>query len=392
MPYRVPAGPRAARRLLVGGLTLAATLGLAGPAQAGRLVVTGHDAEAHCAQEGASTGSCRFVSVGVNYVRGGAPDAGKPVLVLDRGKNEFATALNYIARTGNAVPYRVVDPRSAEFASLPLTTSNYSAILVASSKDDANDPTPADLNELDSTPDTDAINARARDIAAFFDAGGGLFVNSGGAAARANSARYYRFINITRGGGQVTAPLFLTDLGRSIGWQDARMNPAESNDINCCLTHVSFQPPAPESPLKIAERDKAGRAVTLVADTNRLASIEEPPAKPTDVFAGLPGGSTGTPTTSPGGGQAGSPRAVCVPRRALRISLRRPRGVRFTKVVAYVNGKRVKTVTRKRLGSGRKTRPFTVRLSQTRRSKIRIVATTASNRKYTYRQTYKPCR
>ena len=384
-------GPRAARRLLVAGATLAATLGLAAPAQAGRLIVTGHDPDTHCALEGDDTGSCRFVEAGVDYVRGTA-DATKPVLVLDRANNYWVTALRYAYRGQTAMPYQLVDPRSAEFASLPLTTDRYSAILVAASKDAVDDPTPSDLNELGSTPDTDAINARAADIAKFFDAGGGLFVSSGGAAARENSARYYRFINITRGGGAVTKPLFLTDLGRSIGWRDALANPGETNDINCCETHVSFEPPAPESPLKVAERDKAGRAITMVADTNRLATIEEPPAKPEEVFAGLPGGSTGSGGSDGSGGQAGSPKAVCVPKRALRVSLRRPRGVRFTKVVAYVNGRRVKTVGRKRLGSGRKTRPFTIRLSQNRRSKIRIVATTASNRKYTYRQTYKPCR
>ena len=382
-------GPGATRRLLVAGATLAATLGLAAPAQAGRLVVTGHDPDPHCALEGDDSGSCHFIRAGVNYVRGGA-DASKPVLVLDRGSNYFSTALRYAYVGQPAVAHEVVDPRSPQFASLDLSTSRYSAILVAASKDDPADPSPQDLNEFGSTPDTDAINARAADIARFFDAGGGLFVSSGGAAARANSARYYRFINITRGGGAVTAPFSLTEVGRSIGWRDALANPGETNDINCCRTHLSFEPPAPESPLKVAERDKAGRAVTLVADTNRLATIEEPPAKPQEVFGGLPGGSTGTPTNS--GGNAGKPQAVCTPRKALRVSLRRPRGVRFTKVVAYVNGKKVKTVSRQRLGSGRKTRPFTIRLSQTRRSKIRIVATTASNRKYTYRQTYKPCR
>jgi hypothetical protein len=375
----------------VAGLVgMAAMLALPVSAQAGRLVVTGHDADQHCALENANVGGCHYLSTAVNYVKGGAPDPSKPLLVLDRARLDVAASLKK-SYPGGVPAYVVVDPRSAEFAALPLTTANYSAIIVASSKDDdPADPNPNDLNELDSTPDTDAINARAADIESFFNAGGGLFVNSGGAAGRTDSKRYYGFVHMTRAGELVRQPLTLTSLGRSIGWQDALQFPGESNDINCCKTHLSFEPPATDSQLKVAERDKNGKAVTLVADTNRLATVEEPLANPGSVFGQLPG-SSGAATGGGTGGKAGSTKA-CVPNNGrLKIRLRRPKGVRFAKVTVYVNGKAKKKVSGRKLGNRRITRPFTVRLSTRRASKVRIVAITASGRKLSFRQTYRPC-
>ena len=393
MPFATPAVPRAARSAVASGLiALAAVLCLPGSAQAGRLLVTGHDADTHCAREGVSVGGCRFFSTAVGYVVGGAPDPGKPILVLDRGPLDVPAALRK-AFPGGVPAHQVVDPRSPEFAAVPLNTATYSAIVVASSKDDPTDPTPSGLNEVGSTPDTDAINARAADIEAFFDAGGGLLVNSGGAAGRANSAAYYRFIRITRAGRAVRQPLALTAIGRAIGFQDARQFPGESNDINCCETHMTFELPAPESPLKVTEVDRDGRAVTLVAETNRLATVEEPVASPAAVFSGVAGSTTAALT---GGSTTGNPttrpRSACIPKRGrLRVSLRRPRGVRFASVTVYVNGKRKRRVTARRLGTRSRTRAFTVTLSQTRRSRVLVVAQTASGRKLTFRQTYRPC-
>lgn len=381
--------------MAAGAVTALALFALPASAQAGRLIVTGHDSEHHCARD-AATGraSCSYVGAAVNYVRGGAPDPNKPVLVLDRRatnadgtlqREDFRVSLERVLGGPIATTYaQFVDPRSPQFATLALTTANYSAILVASSKDDPGDATPQDLNENGSTPDTDAINNRAGDIAAFFDTGGGLFVNSGGAAARADSRTYYRFLNITRGGAAVTRPFSLTAVGRAIGFQDARQFPGEQNSINCCETHVSFEAPAPESPLKVAEQDAAGRAITMAADTPTLASIEEPVVAPGPIFGDLPGGGTGTGTG--GGGSA------CVPRKKLRVSLRRPLGVRFARITVYVNGKKVRTVKGRKLGTKRRTRAFKVKLAANRTSKVRIVVRTASGRKLTYRKTYKPCR
>lgn len=377
--------------LLLGG-TLAGALALPMPAQAGRLIVTGHDADGHCAREAVAMrpASCAFFATGVNWVRAAAPDPGKPVLILDRAALDVQKSVDAMVAAGASVPYVVVEPRSPQFATMPINTATYSAVLIASSKNEVSDVTQQDLNEFGSTPDTDAINARRADLAAFFNAGGGIDVMSGGVAGRTNSAAYYAFLNITRGGAAVSTPFSLTPLGRAIGWQDGRAFPGELDSINCCDTHISFEPPAPESALKVGEVDAAGRAVTMVAQTNNLATIEEPPTTAQAIFAGVtgasPAGGTGT------GGASTVARATCVPRKALKISLRRPRGVRFTRMVLYVNGARKRTVSGRTLGTGRRTRAVSLRLSTTRTSRLRIVVTTASGRKLTYRRTYRPCR
>src|SRR5437764_5384823 len=106
-------------------------------ALAGRLIVTGHDQDEHCTANGPGPeGGCHFVKVAVDFVRGGAPNPSKPVLVLDRDPSG-GTSLEVVTALDNAygmgvVPTQVVDPRSAQFASLPITTSSFSAIVVAS--------------------------------------------------------------------------------------------------------------------------------------------------------------------------------------------------------------------------------------------------------------------
>jgi hypothetical protein len=388
------AAPHVRRRCLAGATTLLAFLAVPVSAQAGRLIVTGHDAESHCIREEAALqpASCAFVATGVNWVRAGAPDPTKPVLILDRGALDFPKSIDTMVAAGATVPYEVVDPRSPQFATLALTTAAYSAILIASSKNDPSDPTPQDLNENDSTPDSDAINARAADFAAYFNAGGGLDVMSGGAAARADSARYYAFARITRAGGFVSSPTRLTSLGRAIGWQDARAFPGELDEINCCLTHVSFELPAPESRLKVAELDNHQHAITMVAETNNLASIEEPPTTAQAVFAGAPG----VPTSGAGGATTnptvtGTTTAACLTRTSVKITLRRPKGVRFVKLVIHVNGRKKQIVSGKRLGTKSTTKPVTVKLWKLKTTKLRIVVTTAAGRMLTYQRTYKPC-
>lgn len=379
------------RRALAGGIALLASLALPVPAQAGRLIVTGHDAESHCIREepAVQRASCAFVAASVNWVRAGAPDPSKPVLILDRGALDFKKSVDKMIAGGATVPYQVVEPRSPAFATLPINTATYSAILIASSKNDAADPTPQDLNEIGSTPDTDAINARAADIASFFNAGGGIDVMSGGSAARADSARYYRFVRITRAGGFVSAPASLTPLGRAIGFQDARAHPGELDSINCCLTHVSFELPAPESALKVAELDNADHAVTLAAETNDLSRIEEPITTAQTVFAGSPGvPASGGPTGTPG--VAGSTKTFCTTRTSAKITLRRPKGVRFVKVAIHVNLRKTQFLSRKRLGTKSRV-TVSVKLYKTKTTKVRLVVTTASGRKLTYRQSYKRC-
>jgi hypothetical protein len=349
----------------------------AAPASAGRLLLTGPDPDHHCGRhDDGATGQCHFFRVAVNYVRGAG--ATKPVLVLDRPWDgnpatvpDIVKALDRAFVPG-AVPRVVVDPRNA-FRTTPFSAQDYSAILIGASKDETVDLTPQDLNELNSRPDMDAINARAADLRAFFDNGGGIFVSSGGRFARGDSASFYKFLPITLGGTGTEGPYSLTELGRRIGFTDGTAGTPD--DVNCCFTHLSFQPPAPESPLDIAEQDMKGLAETLVADAARLSDLNEPGLNPETIFKPIPR----------------STRAGCRNRARVRISLRRPRRVRFARVVVYVNGRRVKRVGARRLGARRYTRPFVIRLRRGRTSRVRIVAVTTTGKRVIAKRRYKIC-
>jgi hypothetical protein len=286
----VHAGRRAYRWVPLA--VLAAFFALApGSASAGRLLVTGHDADLHCS----GGQQCHYVRQAVSYVRAGAPDPSKPVLVLDRLDLDFVVALDSAFGAG-AVPRVVMDPRSPQFASAPLTTSRYSAILIASDINCGG----CDLNEFSSTPDSDAITARRSDIAAFFNAGGGVYANSGAThgdgEASTGADNYYSFLPLPVGGTPVAPPFCLTPIGASLGIEDpngcpdATRRSGTNDDINCCATHNSFTEPPSGSALQVAERDLGSDGVvsgddhpeTIIADGRASGGrIVEPGAFPT---------------------------------------------------------------------------------------------------------------
>jgi hypothetical protein len=260
----------------------------ASSAMAGRLLVTGHDADLHCA----GGAGCHFVTVAVNWVRGAAPDPSKPVLIIDRdpygGMSPQMVAALDAAFPAGSVPRVVMDPRDPAFATAPITTNDYSAILVASDSTCGG----CDLNYNDAfdpnlTPDSDAINARASDIAAFFNAGGGIFAAAGGSHGDGDASNgkesYYGFVPIPLGGHQVSAPFTLTPAGQALGFVDDP-NDSGASDINCCATHNSFQEPAADSALKVSERDSSNAPETLFAEgTISGGTIVEPGAPPPPV-------------------------------------------------------------------------------------------------------------
>ena len=247
-------------------LALVLVLGSSASAMAGRLIVTGHDADLHCAFGGPQ---CHYVEVAVRYVRGGAPNPSLPVLVLDNAGLQMPQALDDAFGAG-AVPRVVMDPRSAEFASAPIDTGRYSAVLIASDQTcggcDLNIPTP----EGNETPDSNAINARAADLGAFFNAGGGIFAASGAAHGDGDAVTgpdtYYSFLPLPLGGAPVSAPFTLTEAGKAIGFEDSINGVGTHDDVNCCATHNSFTNPDPGSALRIAEFDSQGKAETLFAE------------------------------------------------------------------------------------------------------------------------------
>jgi hypothetical protein len=343
-------------------------------ASAGNLIVTGHDTDHHCgAAETSRPGQCHFVRVGIDFARRGAPDPAKPVLVLTKGDNEAANAIDKAFGAG-AVPYVVVTPGSGQFAATPIDTANFSAIYVASDRTCGG----CDLNDFDTTPDSDAINARAGDIQRFFNAGGGLFVNAGAAHGDgdANSGRdtYYDFLPLPVGATAVAPPFTLTAAGRELGLEDSRNGIGANDDINCCETHNAFRRPAAGSALKVAETDSSGNAVTLytsgaIADGRFVA----------------PGATDEPQQVRPG--QIGLPPARrCVDTRRFSFRLRNPRGRRAVRVEVFVNGKR------KKVFRGSALRRIAIKRLPRRRFVVRIVVTQDDGARRATKRTYKGCK
>ncbi|MEA2273774.1 MAG: hypothetical protein QOI98_2482 [Solirubrobacteraceae bacterium] len=241
-------------RALAPGLTAAVLV--AAPASAGRVLATGHDADLHCATQ---QQQCHYFQVAVNYVRGAAPNPNAPVLVLDRLDLDVVHALDSAFGAGS-VPRVVIDPRSAEFATTPISTDLYSAVVVASDITCGG----CDLNEPGATPDSDAINARAGDLATFFNGGGGLLALAGGSHGDSAGGSYYNFVPLPVGGAPVSAPFTLTGDGRSLGFEDSPNGIGMNDDVNCCETHNSFAAPA-GGVLRVAENDGKGQVETLFA-------------------------------------------------------------------------------------------------------------------------------
>jgi hypothetical protein len=335
-------------------------------ASAGRLIATGHDADHHCGRDTGVLGvheQCHFFQVAVDYVRAGAPDPSKPVLVLDRGQLDAVKALDRVY--GGSVARDVIEPRSPIFGAVAITTANYSAVIIASSKGEPGDPTPQDLNELNTTPDSDAINARANDLRSFYNSGGGIYVNSGSAHGDGPNDPYYAFLPVTVRGAVVVSPFVLTPAGAALGFI--------AHDITCCPTHNTFEPPSEGTPFQAIDTDSNGRIVSLFAATQTFAGLAEPPLTPAaqiEIVKSLPLAKK------------------CVARSTVTLRLRRPKGVRFDRANIYRNGKFYK-----RVRGAKVTRPITVKVPKARGAKmaIRIVIYTTGKRKITIRRTYKTC-
>jgi hypothetical protein len=302
------AGARQPLKLLALAVAVFAFIPVAS-ASAGRMLVTGHDADFHCTGHD----QCHFVQVATTWVRGGAPDPSKPVLVLDADDLDFPTSLDNAFGTG-VVPTVVMDPKSPQFAAEPLTTDRYSAILVASDTTCGG----CDLN-VNNTDDSDAINARAADIAAFFNAGGGVYANAGADHADGDLSDgpdlFYNFLPIPATGVQVNQPFCLTDAGIALGFEDSTLecaDPSKQNigthdDINCCETHNSFAEPPAGGALQVSERDSKGFAETLFGEGkigNGVLDNAAPASAGTAPACSADGKLTAT-VTDPAGGSGG---------------------------------------------------------------------------------------
>lgn len=335
----------------------ALALALLAPASAlgGRLVATGHDADSHCSGQDPTSGQCHFVKVAVDYVRGGAPNPARPMLLIDCSTQGWVSRALVNGGVGGGAANQVICPSTnpAGFAGTAITTSQFSALVVGSSGDQ--------INLGLGTQDSDALNARKAEIASFFNAGGGIFALSGGFSGDDPTDPYYQFVPIGIGGKQVSSPFRLTPDGQGLGFQDSPNGVGTNDDINCCPTHNSFQEPAAGSALQVAERDSS-----------------VPPAPETLFAEGtISGGTIVKKPTFKNVVQLPSNRK-CVSRRKFRIRIRQPGGIQIQTALVFVNSKRVKTVKR-RVFSRRRT-TATVNLVGLPRGtfKIRIVVLTTT--------------
>jgi hypothetical protein len=213
---------------------------LPAPAWAGRLIVTGHDADRRCAL---LDQQCGFLKTAVKYVRETSPAPKRPLLVLDRGPRQLAGAL--VKAWSNGPSYagpklKVVDPRSSAFAKLKISAARYSAIAIASDASCGG----CDLEAADVA----AITKRKRVLQRFLSAGGGIYAGAGGS----NAAAYYAFMPIPAPGPGSEGPFELTDYGKRIGFKDADLAGAVAN---------TFAPP------DVGRMDVAARSANKVGDT-----------------------------------------------------------------------------------------------------------------------------
>ena len=310
------------RLLLCGALALVALAAVsARSAQAGsRELVNGFDNDYHCTSSADPTdGVCKWFNAAIPWIRGGAPDPAKPVLVLDRdgttdpdcasacNNADSAHSIELDTALGVAFPgiaKQLVDPRSPEFAALPLDVAHYSAIVVASNVNCGG----CDLNNLVSQPDSEALKARAAEILNFFRNGGGVMAMSGGetsggvpAAAGRNAmtrggsgtvaqcTNYYAFLPLPVTCSIYGGDVLTTPAGNAIGLTDDLYG----------FSHNSFEQPPAGSPLQVgavldtevidaASRgisgDRAEHAADAVrgraAESRRSRPWERPPPAP----------------------------------------------------------------------------------------------------------------
>jgi hypothetical protein len=356
----------------------------ASSAWAGRVWATGHDADFHCNGGGPQ---CHYLSTALNYVRAAAPDPTKKVLVVDNNGLELDNSL-----TAFGIPHDTIDPSSPAFGTTPFSTDTYSAIAVASDASCGG----CDLNQS-GTSDSDAINARAGDFSAFFNAGGGVLALAGarhGGNSTSSPNVYYNFMPLPVGGVAVTNPFCLTPDGAFLGLEDpagcpdAAKHTGTHDDINCCATHNSFTKPDPSSAVKVAETDAADLAETLFAEGvisgGKIVGAAPGPSAP--VTAPL------TPAPVP---QAVVPSKASISVLGVRtacvstsfrptVNIRAPAGVKT--ITVSVDGRRVKTSKKSKF-----TLAISVRKLKAGRHRITVVAVDSRNRTTTQQRSFFRC-
>lgn len=393
------------RRLLAALLVALGALVWAAPAHAGRIVLVGADLDNHCGQYGAM---CRYLARTTAYARGGAPDPARPVLLIERPYGRLARAVALGAAFGQPeVPVERVDPRSEAFAALTLDTGRYSAIVIGSD-DHCGVGRGGDcgtLNEDDSTVDSELIEARAQDIAAFVDAGGGVLALSAGAhgdGQRSGGADvYYAALPTPPLRTALRGPFTLGPFGTAIGVTDGT-SAGTSDEINCARcsrTHNAFDVADDDPVWRVIVRGADGLARAVATTARERGGVLA--AGPTEIPAALPDPAPVVAEPRPSKAQpatevtllvtdrevvAERPRA-CVSRRRFRIRVR-GLGVRLRTALVRVRGREVPVVRR----AGRLTAIVDLRGQRRGRFTATIEATTTQGRTLSGARRYWTCR
>lgn len=223
---------------------ITAVLAAPAPALAGRLIVTGHDADRRCVE---LDQQCGFLKTAIRYVRATAPAPELPVLVLDRGSRELAAAIRKSWTSGSSYSGPrtvVVDPRSSRFMKMRIDVGRFSAIAIASDWSCGG----CDLQAAD----TAALWMRRHTLQRFLNAHGGIYAGAGGTDA----ADYYRFMPLPQPGAATNGPFELTAYGHQIGFR--------SSDIQAGVANTFATPDVGRLDVAAETANKVGD--TLIAD------------------------------------------------------------------------------------------------------------------------------
>jgi hypothetical protein len=176
------------------------------------------------------------------------------------------------------------------------------------------------------------------------------------------------------GGKQVASPFRLTPEGQALGFQDSVNGIGTNDDINCCPTHNSFQEPPAGGALKVAERDSS-----------------VPPAPETLFADGTISG--GTIVNKPTFGKVVKlpSNRKCASRRKFRIRIRQPGGIKIQTALVFVNGKKVRVLTRQVFQQKRKVAAVNLRGLPRGVFKVRIVVLTTEGTTLRGTRTYRTC-
>jgi hypothetical protein len=239
-------------RRTVGVWALAFSL-LAVQAQAGPIFLTGHDPDFHAQSSG---GAQNFLTVSLDYVMGG---------LLNDNVHKFLWVESLLPAIGghvvgaNSLPLigltAGVDYDIANGTALPgINLGDYTAIAVAST-----------FGGMLTSAELNALIARSADIAAFINAGGGLFASAeceagfsgcdDGANLAAAHGPLFGFLPVLVSSVATAPPYNLTPFGAGFGF-----SAAGAGYINECCTHNSFGAIAG---LNIVDSDSQGHATSL---------------------------------------------------------------------------------------------------------------------------------